>query len=67
MSANADWDAFNPGFGHGAVVVRRSNIDGVFSATKIAHLSAQELDGTQVRTANLVGQISEEPFDWSQV
>ena len=59
-----DWVAFNPGFDHGDVTVRKSNIDGVFTADKIALLSKEELLGTEVRTANLGGQIGEESFDW---
>ena len=60
----SDWVAFNPGFDHGDVTVRKSNIDGVFTADKIALLSKEELLGTEVRTANLGGQIGEESFDW---
>ena len=64
MSTDAEWAAFNPGFEHGEVEMRKSNIEGVFSAEKIKTLPADQLLGTQVRTANLGGSIGEESFDW---
>ena len=51
MTSTADWEAFDPGFEHGEVELRRSNIDGVFSASKI---SAAGL----VLAPNVTGQIS---------
>ena len=34
---DAEWKEFNPGFEHGEINLRASNIDGVFSAEKLAH------------------------------
>ena len=41
-----------------------SNISGVFTAEKIAHLTPEQLHGCSVRMANLGGQVGEESFDW---
>ena len=64
MATDTEWTAFNPGFEHGEVDMRESNIEGVFSAEKIKRLPADQLDGAEVRTSNLGGAIGEESFDW---
>ena len=57
-SEKQDWADFDPGFDHGEVEIRASNIDGVFAASKI---DAAGL----VLPANVQGQIGNEDFDWS--
>ena len=64
MATDEEWLAFNPGFDHGEVNTLESNISGVFTAEKIAHLTPEQLHGCSVRMANLGGQIGEESFDW---
>ena len=62
MSTDEQWAAFDPGFDRGEVTIRQSNVDGVFSASKL-----RDLQGTDVRTANCGGQLGDEQFDWSKV
>lgn len=56
MATDEEWLAFNPGFDHGEVNTLESNISGVFTAEKIAHLTPEQLHGCSVRMANLGGQ-----------
>merc|ERR1719482_469262 len=61
--ATKEWQVFDPGFDYGTVELRAANVAGVFSAAKIA-----KLDGTtDVRTANIKGQVGDESFDWSAI
>lgn len=58
-----DWKAFDPGFEHGEVEVRRSNVEGTFSAANL-----RDLQGADVREPNTKGgQVGDESFDWSSV
>jgi regulator of protease activity HflC (stomatin/prohibitin superfamily) len=59
---DAEWKEFNPGFEHGEVNLRASNIDGVFSAEKLAHHGPEV-----VRTANCSGQMGDANFDWDAI
>jgi regulator of protease activity HflC (stomatin/prohibitin superfamily) len=60
MTSTTDWETFDPGFDHGQVELRKSNIDGVFSASKI---SAEGL----VLGPNITGQIGSEAFEWDKL
>ena len=62
MSTDDEWAAFDPGFDHGHVELRESNVEGAFRADKL-----KGVEGADVRMANIVGQIGDESFDWSKV
>lgn len=59
---DAEWKAFDKGFEHGQVDLRKSNIDGVFSAEKLASHGPDV-----VRMANCAGQMGDANFDWDAV
>mmetsp|Transcript_61212 Transcript_61212/g.108858 ORF Transcript_61212/g.108858 Transcript_61212/m.108858 type:complete len:691 (-) Transcript_61212:171-2243(-) len=56
MASSADWQAFDPGFDHGNVNVRKPNVPGAFGECEV------DLGAADVRQRNVKGQVGDEQF-----